>query len=97
MPNMLHEKLMYIQETAAEKVAKENWWTKATKFEAACIVQYLKIHATASRAVVVQCHPFHSCNAILFTLTPFWSSLCSHSFEDNIQHNGTKRSPLARG
>ena len=38
-----------------------------------------------------------SCNAILFTLTPFWSSLCSHSFEDNIQHNGTKRSPLARG
>ena len=38
-----------------------------------------------------------SCNAILFALTPFWSSLCNHSFEDNIQHNGTKRSPLARG
>lgn len=69
---MLHEKLMYIQETAAEKVAKENWWTKATKFEAACIVQYLKIHATASRAVVVQCHPFHSDSFLVKFVQPLF-------------------------
>ena len=85
---MLHEKLMYIQETAAEKVAKENWWTKQQSLKQLASIQYVKIHATAELL---------SCNAILFTLTASWSSLCSHSFEDNIQHNGTKRSPLARG